>query len=500
MTAPTTETPALAGDGETTHGGTPTLGERLTGHGWWTVIWFAIGATLGASPLGDNSFLTHLATGRLMLEHGAVHVDPYSWTRAGSDWVVQSWGASGIYATLEEVGGAAAIRVVVALVAGTLLALVWRLTRPAGGLLGRLLLMALAGGSQFAGWSERPQIFAFALLAAALVIVMEGRPAWWLAPMFAVWVNLHGSFPVGIAAVGLVTLALVMERRESWRRLVTVGTAAVAGSIVGAACSPYGGDLLTFPVKLLGRSEVLQYIREWQQPTLDDPTTWFAIALGLLATWSIVRRRAWAWAPVVIVFGAMGAMSTRNLVLAAIVSIPAIAPGLADLGTIPSPKPVGPRRLAIGLTVVMALVVGAILATDDFDLGTYPVAAVDWLDGRGLVANPDVHVITYDYVGNYLEYREGDRANVFLDDRAELFGLDVVRDYMRLLNPTVDNPQLDESGSWADVLDRHAADVVVWKRNGKLVTEALSSSPDWVVGYSDAKWVVMCRAASELGC
>jgi hypothetical protein len=116
------------------------------------------------------------------------------------------------------------------------------------------------------------------------------------------------------------------------------------------------------------------------------------------------------------------------------------------------------------------------------------------------VATPDVHVVSYDYVGNYLEYRYGDRANVFLDDRAELFGLDVVRDYMRLLNPTTDNSQLDESGSWSDVLDRHTADVVVWKRDGTLYTDALSSSPDWVVGYTDPKWVVLCRATSELGC
>jgi hypothetical protein len=212
MTAPTTAHDT--GDAASAAPTAPSVGDRLTGHGWWTAVWFGIGALLGSAPLGDNSFLTHLATGRLMLEHGAVHADPYSWTRGGAPWVVQSWGASGLYAGLEKLGGAAAIRIVVALVAGTLLALVWRLTRPAGGLLPRLLLMALAGGSQFAGWSERPQIFAFALLAGALVIVMEGHPAWWLTPMFAVWVNLHGSFPVGIAAVGLVTLALVLERRE----------------------------------------------------------------------------------------------------------------------------------------------------------------------------------------------------------------------------------------------------------------------------------------------
>ena len=36
------------------------------------------GALIGARPLRDNSFFTHLATGRLILAEGMPTADPYS--------------------------------------------------------------------------------------------------------------------------------------------------------------------------------------------------------------------------------------------------------------------------------------------------------------------------------------------------------------------------------------------------------------------------------------
>ena len=50
-----------------------------------------VGAGIGARRLDDNSFLTHLATGRLMLEDGIVRTDAFTWTSAGEPLVVQSW-------------------------------------------------------------------------------------------------------------------------------------------------------------------------------------------------------------------------------------------------------------------------------------------------------------------------------------------------------------------------------------------------------------------------
>jgi hypothetical protein len=468
------------------------LGDRLTEHEWWGVVWFAIGAALGARALRDNSFLTHLATGRLFLDHGPVHTDPYTFTVHGTPWVVQSWGASVIYASAERLLGDWAIRGVIALVTGLLLAMVWRLTRPAGGLLSRIVLMALVGGAQFAAWSARPQIFAFALLAATMLVLVERRSAWWLLGIFAVWINLHGSFPIGLVAVGLTALALVIERRDAWVRIFTTGFAAAAGAIIGALVSPYRLDLLWFPVELLKRSAVLKYIVEWRQPSLGDVTTWFAIALGVAAVWSIVRRRAWGWLPLVVVFSALGAWSTRNLVLAAIVAVPAVAPGLKGLGTFPPVPSLSWRKALAGGAAVMAVILLGIGLTNDWDLSQYPVAAVNWAQSHHLVANPDVRVVTHDYVGNYLELRYGSRANTFVDDRAEVFSLQNTRDYVSLLAPA------SRLGDWEGVLDRYHADVVIWSGTSPGLIHALGHSPEWHLGYRDADWIVACRVSSGL--
>ena len=41
---------------------------RTGGHDWWGTAWFALGTICGAHLLSDNSFLTHLATGRQILD------------------------------------------------------------------------------------------------------------------------------------------------------------------------------------------------------------------------------------------------------------------------------------------------------------------------------------------------------------------------------------------------------------------------------------------------
>ena len=70
-----------------------------------------VGFVVAAGVMTDNSLLTHIATGRLILDTGQVpSVDPYSRFGAGQDWTVQSWLVSVIYAALDRLAGPAAIR------------------------------------------------------------------------------------------------------------------------------------------------------------------------------------------------------------------------------------------------------------------------------------------------------------------------------------------------------------------------------------------------------
>src|SRR4051812_27067033 len=63
------------------------------------VVW---GLKLGLHPLDDNSFLTHLAAGRLILHSGIPRVDPFSSTALGTPWVVQSWLVAALYGVAER--------------------------------------------------------------------------------------------------------------------------------------------------------------------------------------------------------------------------------------------------------------------------------------------------------------------------------------------------------------------------------------------------------------
>ena len=151
------------------------------------------GLFIGLSPLDDNSFFTHLATGRLILDgHSVPTHDPYSFTAPGHAWVVQSWLASVLYAGAERVAGAAGVVLLVGLTAMALAAIVWVLTRPADTVTGRIgvaaVIIAVGAGS----WVERPLLFGLLALALALLAAEDRLDPRWLLPAFWVWTNTHG--------------------------------------------------------------------------------------------------------------------------------------------------------------------------------------------------------------------------------------------------------------------------------------------------------------------
>jgi hypothetical protein len=135
----------------------------------------AAGWVIGLRPLGDNSFLTHLATGRLILDTGSVpSTDPYTFTAVGVDWVVQSWLVSVAYASAEALGGLDGVRVLVGVLAATLAGLAWTLLRPVDGLLPRLAAAAVFLTVGAGLWAERP--FMVGLICFALTaLAMEDR-------------------------------------------------------------------------------------------------------------------------------------------------------------------------------------------------------------------------------------------------------------------------------------------------------------------------------------
>jgi hypothetical protein len=439
-----------------------------------------IGLLIGLGRLDDNSYLTHLATGRIIWDtHHIPHHDPYSFTAFGHPWVVQSWLASVIYGAADKWWGPAGLLLVIAVVSTVLAALVWTLTRPAHSLISRLLIVGplLIIGAD-GGWVERPLLFG--LLALGIVLlVAEGRlDPRWLLPTMWFWVNVHGSFPLGLIAVALLALGRRLDHQSPLTETRALKWAAL-GTLLGAV-NPLGPRLLVFPIELLRRQDILSNVIEWQAPAFVQVGQRAFLVVLLLAVVALVRRPSWRAALPIMVFTAASLLGARNIVIASIVFVPGLARGLADIGTVTGEerRPIfRPMAAALALVGVLAAVVAASGPVYNFD--SYPVAAITWAEREGLLG-PGTRVVSQDYVGNYLEARYGTAVKVFLDDRYDMFPETVVNDFL----------VLNRGGpGWQEVLDRNDASAVVWAVDQPL-GQLLAVSPQWRVVYSDEKFLI----------
>jgi hypothetical protein len=439
-----------------------------------------IGLLIGLGPLDDNSYLTHLATGRIIWNtHHIPHHDPYSFTAFGHPWVVQSWLASGIYGAADKLWRAPGVLMVVASVSTVLAALVWTLTRPAHSLISRLLIVGplLIIGAD-GGWVERPLLFGLLALCVVL-LAAEGRlDPRWLIPTMWFWVNVHGSFPLGLVAVALFAIGRRMDNQSPSTEMRALKWAAL-GTLLGAV-NPLGPRLLVFPIALLRRQDLLSNVIEWQAPrfvTLGQRTF---LVLLLLAVVALARRPSWRAALPIVVFTAASLLGARNVVIASIVFVPGLARGLADIGTV-----TGDERRSIfrpmAATLALAGVLAAVVAENGpvYNFNRYPVAAVTWAEREGLLG-PDERLVSQDYVGNYLEGRFGTAGKVFMDDRYDMFPETVVNDFLTLNRG---------APGWQEVLDRNRASAVLWAVDQPL-GQLLAVSPQWRVVYSDQSFLV----------
>lgn len=494
MVAPATVRPATRPaipdvDLEAGRAEVPTGSDAGRGASWWGPAAVAAGvlALAASRPLADNSFLTHLATGRVLLERGWPDANPFLAT-APADFPVPSWWWSGVVAVVERVAGHGGIRLLTVVLAGLLGLLVVRLAAGRRGLVAAVLPAGVAVLTLLPFVTPRPHLAGFLLLAVALVVRGEDRPAWWMVPVTATWVNVHGTWAYGIAVLGLLALADAVDlrgaaRRASVRRDARLLGAAALGVAVGGLLYPERFRLVVLPLEQLGGGaarEVIQAYNEWRPVGVGSPVFWTVALLAVAAVGGSLWRRRFGAAVVALVLCGLGLSAQRLVPVAAVSLVPLAATALDGVGTLPSPRGRTARAAgAVGVALCTVGVLGALRAPH-LDLGRFPVAAVDRLEDRGLVATPEVTLVHQDYVGNYLEWRYGTAAHAYTDDRPDL---DTALGYLDLVWARP---------AWERTLERVGADVVLWDDDQRL-TRLLADSPDWVRAERVDGFSVWCR-------
>ena len=439
------------------------------------------GLAIGLRPLGDNSALTHLATGRLILSDGIPRRDPFSFTAAGEPWTVYSWLASLLMGLAERAAGANGIQLGRAALTCGLAVLVWVLSRPAGVLAGRIVTVVpvLIVGTN--AWVERPLLIALVLMG-VLVLLAEHEevPTWPIVPVMWVWVNVHGSFPLGLVYLAVRVVGRRLDRAPSGR-LPQLLAMAGAGTLLGGV-NPLGPRLLVFPIELLGRHDLLSRVQEWRSPNFSRPQNIALLGMLLVGLLLCSRRRSFEDGLVAVVFGAAACVAIRNAPVATVVLAPVLARGLVGLGSLrgegrsPLTMVAGTALGAVGVVMLTTALQGPA-----YDLARYPVPQVRWMEQQGLFER---RVATQDFVGNFLIARQGTDAEVFFDDRFDMYPTAVVRDSIALL---------DGDEGWQRRFDRYDVDVVLWQRSRPLAG-LLTLDPGWEVIRRDEDWVVAVRA------
>lgn len=466
-------------DGER-RGGFGSLGSIL---GLLALTW---AAGLAAAPLNDNSFFTHLATGRIILETGSVPSrDPYTFTAAGEPWTVQSWLASVAYAGFERLAGPLGLRLLLLLVFGLAAWLLWRLTEPAASLLVRFGLTTMALLVATGLWSERP--YMVGVIGIALVwMASEARLPWWtMLPLMWIWGNAHGSFAFAPALVVLLLVGGALDRRSRrWgdvpdheRKVVL---AVLAGTVL-AAVGPLGLRVLTFPLVAAQRSDVFAQVTEWQAPRFRSPSELAYLAFVVLAVVALARwGRSWRTILPAAAFVAASLYAQRNVVIATVVLVAVCARVTPEAGSLRgTDRPVLGRPVAALVAALLLLVAVSTLLTPPSAVDDYAAAPVAWLSSTG----QDGRVATDLLNGNLLEVLDGPQGAVFVDDRVDVVPDDVFQDFL----------QLQRGGSrWQHVLDRNRVDTVVWGRSAPLAS-LLQTSDAWRVTFGDSRWIVAER-------
>jgi hypothetical protein len=218
--------------------------------------------------LADPDTLWQIRTGVWILQHHAIpHTDPFSYTAAGRHWFAHEWLAETLMGLADRAGGSRGVMALTAAASGLTAGLLMFHLRRFMALLPAVMVLVLGIANCTGSLLARPHVLAWPCLelwCAGLVIARaQSRvPSWWLLPVMTLWVNLHGSFMIGLLLPLAFLIEAAIEAGAAWRKPATAWALFTLAAWAAASLNPDGVRALLFPFQLLGMPN-LDWIGEW---------------------------------------------------------------------------------------------------------------------------------------------------------------------------------------------------------------------------------------------
>jgi hypothetical protein len=465
-----------------------------------TVLCGSLDIWQGGPVLRDPDIWWHLRNAEVLFStHHFIREDPYSFTTYGQPWINPEWLAEiPYYLGFRLLGERGIFFVILAAVELVICGVLLLSYRRSGDVKAAFLAAWVAVLFATVNIGPRTILFGWICFVFEMLLLEAFRKGhnhiWLLVPLFAVWINLHGSWLIGFfffvlfLASGLVegvwgSIVAVRWTRLQLRKLITVGV----GSFAALFINPYGWRLVAYPFDLIFRQRLnVAVVEEWYSidfQSFHGKLLFIVIAVLLVLT--LARRRPWPLHELLFVLVAFYAALThqRFLFLAGIVACPMLSVEL--VGTVFGPynpkhdKPVFNAAImaAFCLFTIHSIPTSAKLRAAE---GRYfPVEAIPQLElcsKQGNLLNP------YEW-GGYLIWNARD-VPVFLDTRTDIFEYHgVFADYLKVIT-------LNDSLA---ILDRYRIKSVLLPPSAPLVY-MLKHTLSWRVQYEDQTAVLLVHA------
>ncbi len=486
---------------------------------------------------GDGSTGWHLVTGEWILQHHAVpHHDLMSYTMGNQSWVAYEWLSDVVMALAVRAGGLNLLAVLVSCSVAWLTLLIYDRCRKEGChfALATCLTM-LACFLTAIHWLARPILFLFFgayIFSTKLEDFHRGtisgtKLILFLTLTMLVWVNAHPSWVLGFAFLGIylvsnlvtsVVAPLPELRKEAFSKIrwfILASLACIGASFINA----YGIQLHEYIYQYfntyhLHGNPVLEHTSEFASPVFHY--AFQPLCLEILFAFLIVglaisaKRLSMPRLLCCVAFSHLALTAVRNMPLFGIVVTPAIAELFARLQLFPGieqepstgwrqhlGKVLGKLREGIDnfneqealckmhllpiITFVFLVIVainggkafGTQLLSSTWDPDSKPTAILDVLsqyEQKGLSPKAGFNM---DNWGGVIRYKLG--TPVFIDDRADFYGVDFFMDYGKVAQGSV---------GWKDVLKKNKIDWVLFPKDSPVCVN-LQGDPDWQLAGQD---------------
>ena len=481
------------------------------GQGWFTLrnlwLWivpWGLFLRLCMSTIAPNDFWWHIRTGELILQQRAIpHIDLFTYTQPGAPWINQAWLMQVALALLMQWGGVPLVIFAHAVIITAGYTLILRACAPRFGVRISVWATILGVAVGLQSWAVRPQTISF--LAFGLLIYLiekhrrgQRRALWWAVPLFAVWVNAHGVFVFGLAALGLYVVgtlwdALVAREWQARRGALLELCAQGLLTVAVLSLNPQGPlGIYAYVLGFLQSKATVQYNLEFAPLTIrsvDGIVIALTLLLLMLARLNSTTRLTAAQTLTLLAFVTMTLFSRRSAAWFGMVTIPILAGLLQGWWQQPWVLLPGKRSITAAIFALLLLFVAVMLpwwrpgipklmAARPWLAPTTPVDATLFLCDEFAPGTRGFQAIAF---ASYMEATCPDLP-IFMDTRFELYPIEQWDEYIDLQNGRY---------RWTDVVEKYGMGYIFADiKDQPNLVDAVVADPGWQEVYRDERAII----------